>query len=99
LTHRGVERAHVPPGRVDGLDHARAPQLDIAATRGGQQAPMRGNVGVAELLRGRAARLTADYSLLLRVSLLLDSRILCDQELKVFHKCWSYVGSALLEAD
>jgi hypothetical protein len=60
LTHRGVERAHVPPGRVDVLDHARAPQLDIAATRGGQQAPMRGNVGVAELLRGRAARLTTD---------------------------------------
>jgi hypothetical protein len=60
LTHRGVERAHVPPGRIDVRDHARAPQLAIAATRGGQQAPMRGNVGVAELLRGRAARLTAD---------------------------------------
>jgi len=60
LTHRGVERAHVPPGRIDVLDQARAHQLDIAATRGGQQAPMRGNVGVAELLRGRAARLTTD---------------------------------------
>jgi hypothetical protein len=60
LTHRGVERAHVPPGHIDVLDHARAHQLDIAATRGGQQAPMRGNVGVAELLRGRAARLTTD---------------------------------------
>jgi len=38
LTHRGVERAHVPPGRIEVLDHARAHQLDIAATRGGQQA-------------------------------------------------------------
>jgi hypothetical protein len=60
LTHRGVERAHVPPGLIDVLDQARAHQLDSAATRGGQQAPMRGNVGVAELLRGRAARLTTD---------------------------------------
>src|SRR5262249_11070131 len=42
LTHRGVERAHVPPGRSDVLDHTRAHRLDIAATRGGQQAPMRG---------------------------------------------------------
>lgn len=50
----------MPPGRIAVLDQARAHQLDIAATRGGQQAPMRGNVGVAELLRGRAARLTTD---------------------------------------
>jgi hypothetical protein len=60
LTHRGVKRAHVPPGLIDVLDHELAPQLDIAATRGGRQAPVRGNVGVAELLRGRAARLTTD---------------------------------------
>jgi hypothetical protein len=60
LTHRGVKRAHVPPGLIDVLDHELAHQLDIAATRGGQQAPVRGNVGVAELLRGRAARLTTD---------------------------------------
>ena len=60
MTHRGVERAHVPPGLIAVLDHALAHQLDITATRGGQQAPVRGNVGVAELLRGRAARLTTD---------------------------------------
>src|SRR5262249_22384751 len=68
---RGGGRAHGPPGRSEVRAHARAPQLDIGATRGGQRAPRRGNVGVAELLRGRAARLTADdNSLVARFALI-----------------------------